>query len=155
MSIHYKDEAPLQALVSEEFDDWSDAITVDQEMINTFAELSGDKMWMHVDEARCAKESPFGSTIAHGFLLLSLLSKMPAKQSPIAQIEGFGHMMNYGSNRLRFSGAVPVNSQIHARSRVKSIEVTEGNTRITMENQINVVGEARPALIYELVIAFI
>lgn len=155
MTIHYKDGEKLQTLVTEEFGEWSGSFTVTQKLISDFAELSGDDMWMHVDEERCAKESPYGCTIAHGFLLLSCLPKMPGKKSLIGDIEGFGHMMNYGSDRLRFSGAVPVNSSIHSRSRVKAVEVTEKNTRLTMETHVNIVGEDRPALIYELTMVFI
>lgn len=155
MTIHYKDGEKLQTLVTEEFGEWSDSFTVTQKLISDFAVLSGDDMWMHVDEERCAKESPYGCTIAHGFLLLSCLPKMPGKKSLIGDIEGFGHMMNYGSDRLRFSGAVPVNSSIHSRSRVKAVEVTEKNTRLTMETHVNIVGEDRPALIYELTMVFI
>ncbi len=155
MTIHYKDAEKLQSLVTEEFGEWSDSFTVTQKLISDFAELSGDDMWMHVDEERCAKDSPYGCTIAHGFLLLSCLPKMPGKKSLIGDIEGFSHMMNYGSDRLRFSGAVPVNSKIHSRSRVKAVEVTEKNTRLTMETHVNIVGEDRPALIYELTMVFI
>ena len=155
MGLHYKDAAQMQSLVSEEFGDWSEALTIDQQMIDDYAALSGDDMWMHVDVERCAKESPYGCTIAHGFLVLSLLPKMPGKNNWIASVEGYSHMMNYGSNRLRFSGAVPVNSQIHSRSRIASVEVTEKNTRVAIEQQVNVVGEERPALIYELIMVFI
>lgn len=155
MTIHYKDKENLQSLVTEDFGEWSAAFKVEQKLINDFAQMTGDDMWMHVDEERCAKESPYGCTIAHGFLLLSCLPKMPGKTSLIGDIEGYSHMMNYGSDRLRFSGAVPVNSEIHSRSRVKAVEVTEKNTRLTMEQHVNIVGEDRPALIYELTMVFI
>lgn len=155
MTIHYKDAEKLQTLVTEAFGEWSEPFKVEQKLINDFAEMTGDDMWMHVDEERCAKESPYGCTIAHGFLLLSCLPKMPGKTSLIGDIEGYGHMMNYGSDRLRFSGAVPVNSEIHSRSRIKAVEVTEKNTRLTMEQHVNIVGEDRPALIYELTMVFI
>ena len=152
--INYKDEAALKALISEEFDDWSSTIKVDQDMINTFAELTGDDMWLHVDTKRCETESPFGSTIAHGFLVLSLLPKMVAKTNFIENITGFGHMMNYGSDKLRFLGAVPVNSELHSRSRIKDVEVAEHKTKIVMEQHVHVVGSDKPALIYELMFVF-
>ena len=75
-AIHFKDAQGLQALLSDSFGDWSQALTVDQTMINNFAELTGDYQWIHVDEERCKRESPFGCTIAHGFLTLSLQPKM-------------------------------------------------------------------------------
>ena len=74
--INYKDQNALSSLVSEEFGEWTNKVLIDQNLINQYAELSGDYMWLHVDEERCAKESPFGSTIAHGFLILSLLTRM-------------------------------------------------------------------------------
>ena len=155
MAIHYKDEEQMQTLITEEFGEWSQPFKIEQKLISDFAEMTGDDMWMHVDEARCAKESPYGCTIAHGFLILACLPKMPGKKSLIADIEGYVHMMNYGSDRLRFSGAVPVNSEIHSRSRVKAVQVTEKSTRLTLEQHVNIVGEERPALIYELTMVFI
>ena len=150
MTIDFKDNDALQNLVTSDFGDWSGSFTIDQQLISDFAEMTGDDMWMHVDEERCAKESPYGCTIAHGFLILSLLPKMPNEKSLIGDISGYNFMMNYGSDRLRFSGAVTVGSTIQSRSRVKAIEVTEKNTRITLEQHVHVVGEERPALIYEL-----
>lgn len=150
MKINFKDEEKLKGLITEEFGEWSGPLTIDQQMINEFAELSGDNMWMHIDEERCKKESPYGSTIVHGFLLLSCLPKMPNKTSVIADIEGYGFMMNYGSDRLRFVGAVPVNSSVYSRTRVKAVEVTEKNTRLTTEQHVHIVGEERPAMIYDL-----
>ncbi|MEH6549912.1 MAG: MaoC family dehydratase [Pseudomonadales bacterium] len=154
-SIHYKDADALNALVSEELGDWSSSITVDQAMISQFADLTGDHMWMHVDEERCAKESPFGCTIAHGFLILSLQSKMTSSKSAIEDIEGYSHIMNYGSDKLRFLGAVPVNSELHSRSRVKAIAVSEHKTTLTLETHIHIVDQDKPGLIYELMMVFL
>lgn len=153
--IHFKDTDALAALISDEFGDWSSSVLVDQDMINQYAKLSGDDMWLHVDEERCARESPFGSTIAHGFLILSLLPRMKAGKSRIGDISGFGHMMNYGSDKLRFLGAVPVNSEIHSRSRIKEIEVTEKKTKVVMETHVHVVDSDTPALIYELMFVYL
>lgn len=153
--IHYKDAAALAALTTDEFGQWSNTVLVDQQIIDQYAQLSGDDMWLHVDVERCAKESPFGSTIAHGFLILSLLPKMKSGASPISRITGFGHMMNYGSDKLRFLGAVPVNSEIHCRSRIKGIDVTEKKTRVVMESHVHVVGSETPALIYELMFVYL
>ena len=153
--IDYKDTDALQALTSAEFGEWSNTVLVDQDMINQYAQLSGDDMWLHVDVERCAKESPFGSTIAHGFLILSLIPRMKTGESPISPITGFGHMMNYGSDKLRFLGAVPVNSEIHARSRIKEIDVAENKTKVVMESHVHVVGADTPALIYELMFVYL
>jgi len=153
--INYKDQDALNALVTDEFGDWSNKVLVDQTMINQYAELSGDKMWLHVDEERCAKESPFGGTIAHGFLILSLMPKMTSGPGAISRITGFGHMMNYGSDKLRFLGAVPVNSEIVSRSRIKEVEVSDKKTKVVMETHIHVVDSETPALVYELMFVYL
>ena len=153
--IHYKDQSALNALVSEEFGDWSNNVRIDQTMINAYAELSGDDMWLHVDEERCAKESPFGSTIAHGFLILSLIPKMQSGPNAISLISGHSHMMNYGSDKLRFLGAVPVNSEICSRSRFKEVEVSDKKTKLVMETHIHIAGSDSPALIYELMFVYL
>jgi acyl dehydratase len=153
--INYKDQNALNALVSDNFGPWSNKVLVDQEMINQYAQLSGDDMWLHVDVERCAKESPFGGTIAHGFLILSLITRMSTGPSPISQIAGFSHMMNYGSDKLRFLGAVPVDSEIVSRSRIKQIDVSENKTRVVMETHVHVVDSETPALIYELMFVFL
>lgn len=153
--INFKDQEALNGLIQTEFSDWSNPITVTQQMINDYAELSGDDMWMHVDVERCAKESPFGKPIAHGFLILSLLPKMQCGDNITELVGGYSHMMNYGSDRLRFLGAVPVDSEIHSRGRVKAVEVSEKKTKVTMEMNVNVVGQdAMPALVYDLSFVF-
>lgn len=152
--IDFKDQDGLNALVSEEFSDWSQPVTVTQQMINDFAELSGDHMWMHVDEARAAEHSPFGCTIAHGFLILSMISKMPCGPNVIEKVTGYRHMMNYGSDKLRFLNPVPVNSDIHARSRIADVSVAEHKTKVTSEIHVHVVGQDKPTLIYELAFVF-
>ena len=156
MGIHYKDAEALQSLVSEEFGEWSNTVKVDQDLINQYAELSGDDMWLHTDVERCKTESPFGSTIAHGFLLLSLLPKMQSLPDVSTIVEGYGHMMNYGSDKLRFLGAVPVDNEIRSRSRIKEIEVTEKKTKVTAETHVHQVGnDDMPALVYELVFVYL
>ena len=152
--IDFKDQDALNTLVSEEFGSWSNKVLVDQDLINAYAELSGDTMWMHVDVERCEKESPFGSTIAHGFLILSLITKMSSGASAVGRITGFNYMMNYGSDKLRFLGAVPVNSEIVSRNRIKAIEVSEKKTKVVMETHVHVAGSDTPVLIYELMFVF-
>lgn len=154
-SIHYKDETALQALVSQEFGDWSNRVLIDQNMIDQYAELSGDTMWLHIDVERCAKESPFNTTIAHGFLILSLLPKMKGAGSGLHDIAGFSHMLNYGSDKLRFLAPVLVDSEIHLRNRIKCIDVSETKTKIVLENQIYTVGSNTPVLVYELMFVYL
>lgn len=154
MSINFKDAAALQTLVSEELGAWSNEILIDQNLINQYADLSGDKMWLHVDVERCKTQSPFKTTIAHGFLLLSLLPKMQSLPDVSTIVTGYSHMMNYGSDRLRFLSPVMVNSKIHARSRIKAIEVSDKKTKVTCETHVHAAGSDAPALIYELAFVF-
>lgn len=154
-TIDYRDADALATLVSDEFSDWSEPLQVDQAMIDQYAALSGDRMWMHVDVERCAKESPFGRTIAHGFLILSLLPRLPCGDNVVGRVSGYSHMMNYGSDKLRFLNPVPVDSEIHARSRLKAVEVAERKTRMVLETHIHVLGSDQPALIYELMFVFL
>lgn len=149
----FDDVAAMQELVSEQFGPWSAPLEITQKLINDFAELTGDHYWIHTDPEKCKTQSPFGSTIAHGFLTLVLLPKLRNEQN--WEVTGFNNMVNYGSNKLRFSGAVPVGSKIHARSRVKAVEKTpKGQTIVTLETQINVVGQDRPAVVYELMFMY-
>jgi acyl dehydratase len=151
--IHFKDTDALQSLLTTEFSDWSDSVTIDQKIINDFADLTGDHQWIHVDVERAKKESPFGGPVAHGFLTLSLQPAMAGGSNFLEQIDGWSNIINYGSNKLRFTGAVPVDSAIHQRARVKSIDVQEHKTVITVETNIHVVGQdERPACVYEMML---
>lgn len=150
---NYQDVAALQALVSEQFGPWSAPLDVTQKLVNDFAELTGDNYWIHTDPEKCKTQSPFGTTIAHGFLTLVLLPKL--RVQPDWEVTGYNNIVNYGSNKLRFSGAVPVGSKIHARGRVKSVEKTpKGQVIMTQEMQINVVGQDCPAVVYELMMMY-
>jgi acyl dehydratase len=149
----YSDVDALQSLVSDQFGAWSAPVELTQKLVNDFAELTGDNYWIHTDPEKCKTQSPFGTTIAHGFLTLVLLPKM--RVQPDWEVVGYNNIVNYGSNKLRFSGAVPVGSSIHARGRVKSVEKTpKGQVIMTQEMQINVVGQDRPAVVYELMFMY-
>ena len=149
----FEDIAALQALVSEEWGEFSNEFHVTQEIINQFAELTGDKYFLHVD-TEAAKNGPFGTTIAHGFLTLALMPQM--KVPDTFEIEGFKFMMNYGSNKLRFVGAVTSGSKIHMRSRVVKAEAgAKGGMELTREFAIHVVGSEKPALLYEMIIKYL
>lgn len=150
--IHVKDIDALKTLVTGEFSDWSNQVLVDQELINRFAELSGDSYWIHTDPERARKEGPFGGTIAHGALVQVLMSRM---QVPLSfEVTGFTNMVNYGSERLRFPSPVPAGSLVHSRTRVKSVEVLPRGTQMVLECNIHVVGQERPAVINDLVILY-
>jgi len=121
--------------------------TVTQEQINRFADVSGDDQWIHCDIERARRESPYGTTIAHGFLTVSLLSKF-AKEA--VAIEGDYKMrINYGFNRLRFTGGVPAGSRIRGRFTLNSMKEIEGGVEIAWGVSVEVEGRDKPALVAE------
>src|SRR5881628_2602695 len=110
--IRFDDIEKLRSKITDAFGDWSEPVEVTQDMIDRFADLTGDHQWIHVDVERAKRESPFGGTVAHGFLTLSLLPAMHSR--PTWQIAGFGNATNYGANKLRFVSPVPAGARIHA-----------------------------------------
>lgn len=149
----YDDIDAMQELVSEDFGSWSSEVEITQAMVDQFAELTGDDYWLHTDPEKAKSDSPFGCTVAHGFLTLVLMPKMRGEQS--YEVTGFGNMLNYGSDKLRFTGVVPVGCSIHSRSRVKEVSATAKGTKMVMEQHIHVVGQdERPAVIYELIFIY-
>jgi acyl dehydratase len=127
----------------------SDWFTVDQSIIDKFAEATGDHQWIHVDVERAKREMPGGKTIAHGYLTLSLV---PRLAQTIYRIRRRSRGLNYGSNRVRFTGQVPAGSRIRLRQKIKSVEpVAGGGVRITSQSSVEVEGSARPALVAETI----
>ena len=125
----------------------SDWMTVDQAMIDKFAEATGDHQWIHVDVERAKRELPGGKTIAHGYLTLSLL---PRLAPTLMAITGRRRGVNYGSNKVRFISPVPAGSRIRLRQRLVNAEETkDGGVRITSEMTIEVEGGERPAMVAE------
>lgn len=126
----------------------SEWITVDQESINEFAACTGDHQWIHVDPERAERESPFGTTIAHGFLTLSLLSKLQFEVgiSPpdVAQ------MINFGLDRVRFISPVKSGSRIRDRVVLMSAEPKgEGRVLLKTQNTVEIEDEDKPAMVAE------
>ena len=125
----------------------SEWLTVTQEQINTFADATGDHQWIHVDPERAAT-GPFGTTIAHGYLTLSLL---PVFVEQIYSIEGLAFGMNYGANKVRFPSPVPVDSRLRATATLvetKDIPIgTQGIVSIVVERE----GGDKPVLIAEVI----
>src|SRR3954464_5204256 len=120
MAIKFDDIDGINALASTEFGEWGKEVEVTQEMINQFADLTGDHQWIHVDVERAKKESPFGGPIAHGYLTLSLLVPLLAQ---ILTVSDAVMGVNYGLNKLRFPSPVPVGSKVRATATLR--EVTE------------------------------
>ena len=128
-------------------------VTVDQAMIDKFAEATGDHQFIHVDPER-AKMTPFGGTIAHGFLTLSLLPRLAA-EADLPKIEGVKMGVNYGGNKVRF--LTPVKSGSRVRGRFKLLELDEkrsGQWQQTQEFTVEIEGQDKPALIAEWISQF-
>ena len=99
MSVSVKDIDGLRALITEEWSDWTNPVEITQEMINTFADVTKDHQWIHVDIEK-AEQGPFGGPIAHGFLTLSLVSHFSMEMG--LDIDGLLGVLNYGADKLRF-----------------------------------------------------
>jgi len=150
--IRFDDIERLKGKIGVTFGPWSESVEITQDMINRFAELTGDHQWIHVDVERAKRESPFGGTIAHGFLTLSLLPRLHGSAS--WKLTGYGNATNYGANKLRFVSPVRAGAKIHARPRLVGVEAKPKGTQITQEINVHVAGEDRPALIYEMVVLY-
>lgn len=151
MEFRFDDVEGLNAAASEEFGDWGPEVEVTQEMINQFAELTGDKQWIHIDVERAKKESPFGGPIAHGFLTLALIPRVNPMD---IKIVGHGNATNYGAGGLRFLAPVPAGSKIHARQRLVGAEARKNGTLVTTELAVHVVGNDKPSILYNMQILY-
>lgn len=136
--------ADLQALVGQAIG-LSDWIGVDQRRIDRFAEATGDHQWIHVDPVRAAA-GPFGTTIAHGFLTLSLLPEMFASAFEVGDTR-MG--VNYGLNRVRFPSPVPVDSRLRGSFKLLAWEPLDGGAQLTIEVTIEREGSAKPVCVAE------
>ncbi|MES2939891.1 MAG: MaoC family dehydratase [Pseudomonadota bacterium] len=140
--------ADVAALVGQEVavTDW---VTVTQEQVNRFAEATGDHQWIHVDAARAAA-GPFGTTIAHGFLTLSLL---PRFFESAMEIRGSRMGINYGLNKVRFPAPVPVGSRLRARFRLLACDPVDNNgVQMTWEVTMEREGGTKPVCVAESLI---
>jgi acyl dehydratase len=147
-TFRFDDVDAMNAAASEEFGEWGPEIAITQEMINEFADLTGDHQWIHVDVERAVRESPFGGPIAHGFLTLSLLPRLMTESS--TTITGHTNAANYGADKLRFIAPVPAGSSIHSRNRLVEAVARPKGTLLTTEIEVAVVGADRPALLYAM-----
>ncbi len=142
--FHSIDEA--RALLGQEVS-VSDWLEVSQERINQFAEATGDHQWIHLDVERAKAESPYGTTIAHGFLTLSLLPCLMQSAVKFKLSTKMG--INYGLNRVRFVSAVPAGSRIRARVALQSLEDFAGGHQFTWQFTVEIEGAAKPACVAE------
>lgn len=128
-------------------------LLVDQARIDQFADATNDRQFIHIDPDRAAT-TPFGSTIAHGFLTLSLLSYLMGQHMPIPYGTTMG--INYGSNKVRFLQPVKVNSRVRARTRIDSISERAGHQFLVKSTvSVEIENESRPALIAEILSLYI
>jgi acyl dehydratase len=139
----------LKDLVGREFaiTDWFE---VTQQRIQQFAEATEDRQWIHLDSDRAQKDSPYGTTIAHGFLTLSLLSHFSKQALQIRN--GAGMIINYGLNRVRFSAPVPAGSNIRARFTLQSLKDVGNSSEAVFSVVIEVQNQLKPACLAEWVI---
>jgi len=142
----YQNVEELKSLVGSQIG-VSDWLTVDQNRIDQFAAVTGDDQWIHVDPKRAAA-GMFGTTVAHGFLTLSLL---PFFIRSSHKINGARMSVNYGLNRVRFPAPVPVNSRLRAHFKLLSFEPIEGGVQLITEVSIEREGQSKPVCVAESV----
>lgn len=123
-------------------------MTITQEMINLFAQATGDHQWIHTDPERAAQLSPFKTPIAHGFLTLSLAPKLMAD---LYRIESVKMGINYGSNKIRFTNVVPVGSHLRLKAQLQSVEPQNNGVRVITECTFELEGNPKPACVAELI----
>jgi acyl dehydratase len=142
----YEKLSDLQALVGQALGA-SEWLTIEQSRIDEFARATGDHQWIHVDPVRAAA-GPFGATVAHGFLTLSLLPLFSETGFSIADVS-MG--INYGLNRVRFAAPVRVGSRMRVHFKLLSFEPLEGGAQLTVQATFEIEGQAKPACVAESV----
>lgn len=130
----------------------SDWLRVDQARIDAFADATGDHQWVHVDPGRAAREGPYGSTIAHGYLTLSLTNGLLPQ---VVEVRGMSMGINYGTNKVRFPAPVPVDSRVRVHADLTEVTDVSGGVQTTMTVTVEVAGGDKPACIVEVLIRFL
>jgi acyl dehydratase len=126
----------------------TDWMLIDQERVNGFAEVTGDRQWIHIDAERAKRESPFGGPIAHGYLTLSLLAKFAGE---VISVEGSKLAVNYGLNRVRFMSPVKVGSRVRARFVLAQLDEIPGGAQLVWQTVIEIEDSDKPACAAEMV----
>lgn len=142
--------ADVQAYVGREIG-VSDWVLVDQDRINRFADATDDHQWIHVDEERARRELPVGSTIAHGYLLVSLLPRM---LDTFVEFTGLTRVINYGLNEVRFKNMVAAGKRVRMRAKLTSARQRAGGLQVILDNTIEIEGETRPACTAETLVLY-
>jgi len=152
--VRFDDLETLSSLVTEDWTDFGPPLTVTQEMIDQFAEVTGDQQWIHQDTERTRRDSPFGGPIAHGFLIVSLVGTL--KTEDTFELTDYETIVNYGADKLRFISPVPAGAQIHARRRLAHVRKKgPAGTQLTVETEIHVVGADKPAMLYRSLVLYL
>lgn len=125
----------------------SDWVEITQERVNQFAEATGDHQWIHVDPER-AKAGPFGTTIAHGYLTLSLA---PVLLGEVLTVEGASMGVNYGCNKVRFPSPVPVDSNLRLGVEVAGVEDVTGGVQVALDLTFETEGSTKPSCVAQVV----
>lgn len=129
----------------------SDYLTITQEQVNKFADATLDHQWIHTDPERAIKESPFGKTIAHGYLTLSVI---PHLWSQIIDISNLKMMINYGIDKLKFNQPVAVNDSVRLRANLKSIVDLRGVTKAEVNTRLEIKDNSKPAFTATLIFLY-
>ncbi len=129
----------------------SDWVVIDQERINTFAAATGDHQWIHVDPER-AKEGPFGATIAHGYLTLSITNLFLPE---LLRVPTATAGVNYGANKVRFPAPVPVDSRVRMGCEIIEVADVPGGVQVTTRNTVEIEGSDKPACVVEAISRFL
>lgn len=126
---------------------YSDWRPIEQDRVDRFADATDDHQWIHVDPARAAS-GPFGGTIAHGYLTLSMA---PALLQGLLKVEGMRFGVNYGCNKVRFPSPVPVGSKLRVGAQVADVEDVDGGVQVTLDLTLEAEGSAKPACVAQVV----
>jgi len=130
----------------------SDWVDVNQDDVDLFARATGDQQWIHTDPERASKESPYGGTIAHGYFTLSLAPRLRAE---IVEVEKKRMTINYGLNKLRFPGPLPVGKRVRMRAQMLSADEVKGGLQTVWKLTFEVEGQDRPACVAEAIYRYL
>jgi hypothetical protein len=148
VQIRFDDVSSLRAMIKDEYGPWGPELEITQAMIDEFADLTGDRQWIHVDVDR-ANDGPFGSTIAQGLLTLAM---GPRIRTPDAfEVIGHGNLVNYGSDGLRFLEPIRPGDVIHAHSRLTDVVSHAMGTRMQQEIVVHIVDHDRPSVVFSAI----
>jgi len=149
MTTHIASVEELKSLVGTHLG-FSDYQVVTQEEVNLFADATGDHQWIHVDPER-AKAGPFGRTIAHGYLTLSLI---PRLLGGVLHVDGVTMGVNYGTNKVRFTSPVPVGEPIRAGATLASVEDVSGGVQVTLDVVVEVKDATKPSCVAQVLFRY-